>query len=140
VIEALSASVNDEAWQVREQAVFALGHKGGGEADVVKPLIAALKHEDSRVRAGAAGSLWHCADSGAFDPLMEALKDEDPKVRKNVANTLGNRAGDREVQLLIAARNDPDVRVREGVRRALEIIKQRMQGKVTNLSRIPIPD
>lgn len=139
VIEALSAAVNDEAWQVREQAVFALGHKGS-EADAVKSLIAALKHEDARVRAGAAGSLWHCADSSAFDPLMEALKDEDPKVRKNAASTLGNRAGDREVQLLIAARNDPDSRVREGVRQALEIIKHRMQGKVTNLRRIPIPD
>jgi HEAT repeat protein len=139
VIEALSAAVNDEAWQVREQAVFALGHKGS-KADAVKSLIAALNHEDARVRAGAAGSLWHCADSAAFDPLMEALKDEDPKVRKNAAGTLGNRAGDREVQLLIAARNDPDSRVREGVRQALEIIKHRMQGKVTNLRRIPIPD
>jgi HEAT repeat protein len=139
VIEALSAAVNDEVWQVREQAVFALGHKGS-DADAVKSLIAALKHEDARVRAGAAGSLWHCADSSAFEPLMEALKDEDPKVRKNAAGTLGNRAGDREVQLLIAARNDPDSRVREGVRQALEIIKHRMQGKVTNLRRIPIPD
>jgi HEAT repeat protein len=139
VIEALSAAVNDEAWQVREQAVFALGHKGS-EADAVKSLIAALKHEDARVRAGAAGSLWHCADGDAFEPLMEALKDEDPKVRKNAAGTLGNRAGDREVQLLIAARNDPDSRVREGVRQALVIIKHRMQGKVTNLRRIPIPD
>jgi HEAT repeat protein len=140
VIEALSAAVNDEAWQVREQAVFALGHKGSGEADVVKPLIAALKHKDARVRASAAGSLWHCADSSAFEPLMEALKDEDPKVRKNAASTLGNRAGDREVQSLIAARNDPDSRVREGVRQALEVIKQRMRGKVTNLRRITIPD
>jgi HEAT repeat protein len=139
VIVALSAAVNDEAWQVREQAVFALGHKGS-EADAVKSLIVALNHEDARVRAGAAGSLWHCADSGAFEPLMEALKDEDPRVRKNAANTLGNRAGDREVQLLIAARNDPDVRVREGARQALEVIKHRMRGNVTNLRRIAIPD
>ena len=55
----------------------------------------ARKDEDARVRASAAGSLWHCADSSAFDPLMETLKDEDPKARKNAANTLGNRAGDR---------------------------------------------
>jgi HEAT repeat protein len=140
VIEALSAAVNDEAWQVREQAVFALGHKGSSEVDVVKPLIAALRHEDARVRAGAAGSLWHCADSSAFEPLMAALKDENPKVRENAASTLGNRAGDREVQLLIEARNDPDSRVRKGVRQALKIIKHRMQGKITNLRRIPIPD
>jgi HEAT repeat protein len=140
VIEALSAAMNDEAWQVREQAVFALGHKSRGEADVVKPLIAALKHEDARVRAGAAASLWHCADSTAFAPLMAALKDENPEVRENAAGTLGNRAGDREVQLLIDARNDPDSRVRKGVRRALEIIKHRMRGKITNLRRIQIPD
>jgi HEAT repeat protein len=140
VVEALTAAVNDEAWQVREQAVFALGHKGSSEADVVNPLIAALKHEDAKVRASAAGSLWHCADSSAFEPLMEALKDEDPNVRKNAASTLGNRAGDREVQLLIAARNDSDSRVREGVRQSLEIIKHRMQGRITNLRRITIPD
>lgn len=140
VIEALSAAMNDDAWQVREQAVFALGHKGSSEADVVKPLIAALRSEDARVRAGAAGSLWHCADSSAFDPLMEALKDENPKVRENAANTLGNRAGDREVQLLIAARDDSDARVREGVRQALDVIKQRMRGRITNLRRIRIPD
>ena len=67
-------------------------------------------------------------------------KDEDPKAQKNAANTLGNGAGDREVQLLIAARDDPDGRVREGFRHALEIIKHRMRGNVTNLRRIPIPE
>jgi HEAT repeat protein len=71
---------------------------------------------------------------------MAALKDENQKVRENAASTLGNRAGDREVQLLIEARNDPDSRVRKGVRQALKIIKHRMQGKITNLRRIPIPD
>jgi HEAT repeat protein len=140
VIEALTAAVNDEAWQVREQAVFALGHKGSSEADVVNSLIAALKHEDWRVRAGAAGALWHCADSRAFEPLMAALKDENSEVREKAAGTLGNRAGDREVQLLIEARNDPDARVGKGVRKALDVIKMRMRGRVTNLRRIPIPD
>jgi HEAT repeat protein len=103
-------------------------------------LIAALKHEDWRVRAGAAGALWHCADSRAFEPLMAALKDENSEVREKAAGTLGNRAGDREVQLLIEARNDPDARVRKGVRKALDVIKHRMRGRVTNLRRIPIPD
>jgi HEAT repeat protein len=140
VIEALLAATQDKAWQVREQAVFALGHKGSGPVDVVPPLINLLKDDRAEIRHGAALALWHNADGRAFAPLMSALKDEREKVREQAAETLGNRAGDREVQLLIEARNDPDPKVRAGVRRALAVIKHRMQGRVTSLRRVPIPD
>lgn len=141
VVEALiAAALKDAAWQVRQQAVFALGHKGSGQTDVVAPLAAALRDADARVRGEAAGALWHTADSRAFEPLMAALRDEDSGVRKRAAQTLGNRAGDREVQLLIAARNDKNARVREGVRRALDVIKDRMRGTETSLRPVNIPD
>lgn len=140
VIEALLVATQDKAWQVREQAVFALGHKGSGAVDVVPPLIALLKDSRAEIRHGAALALWHNADGRAFAPLMAALKDEQGKVRAQAAETLGNRAGDREVQLLIEARDDPDPKVRAGVRRALAVIKHRMQGRVTSLRRVPIPD
>ena len=140
VINALITASRDEVKQVRTQAVFALGHKSSGKVDVVAPLLAALKDEQAEVRIAAAGGLWHCAERSTFAPLFAALKDPHAGVRKSVANTLGNRAGDEEVQLLIAARNDPDPNVREGVKRALEIIKQRMNGTVTYLRRVPIPN
>jgi HEAT repeat protein len=140
VINALITASRDEVKQVRTQAAFALGHKSSGRVDVVAPLLAALKDEQAEVRMAATGGLWHCAESRDFAPLFAALKDPHAGVRKSVANTLGNRAGDEEVQLLIAARNDPDANVREGVKRALEIVKQRMNGTVTYLRRVTIPD
>jgi HEAT repeat protein len=140
VVVALISALKDESWQVRAQAVLALGHKGDSRVDVVAPLLLALKDENAQVRESAAGALWHNADSRAFESLMEALKDEDKRVRQSAAQTLGNRAGDREVELLIAARNNSDGRVREGVKKALAVIKMRMQGQTTNLRRVKIPD
>ena len=137
-VNALISAAGDEAWQVRRQAVFALGHKSGGPVSVAAPLLAAMRNDaDARVRAEAAGALWHSADSRSFPTLIEALKDEDGGVRARVADTLGNRADNEDVPLLIAALKDPDARVREGARRALRIVKQRSEGRVTNLRPLP---
>ena len=57
-----------------------------------------------------------------------------------VARTLGNRADNPEVELLIAALNDNDQNVRNGVRQALNVVKQRLKGRVTNLRPVTIPD
>lgn len=138
VVNALIVASKDEVWQVRRQAVFALGHKSSGEVDVVEPLLEVLRSErDRRVRAEAAGALWHSADSRSFPALMRALKDDDGDVRAAVAETLGNRAGNEEVPVLIAALKDEDARVREGARRALRIVRHRSEGRVTNLRPLP---
>ena len=75
-----------------------------------------------------------------FPPLLEALKEDNLKVRDSVALALGSSAGDREVDLLIAARKDSDKRVRSGVKRALDVIKQRMSGTTTSLRKRKIPN
>jgi len=57
-----------------------------------------------------------------------------------VAKALGNRADNPEVELLIAALNDNDQNVRNGVRQALNVVKQRLKGRITNLRPVTIPD
>ena len=134
----VEAAEGDPAWQVRRQAVFALGHKSSGPVDVAAPLLGVMRRDaDTRVRAEAAGALWHSADSRSFPALVEALKDPDSGVRARAADTLGNRAGNEDVPLLVAALKDPDARVREGARRALRIVRQRSEGRVTNLRPLP---
>lgn len=138
-VEALAAAATrDEVWQVRHQAAFALGHKSAGETDVASHLVRVmLKDADARVRREAAGGLWHMAGAREFPSLMEALKDADARVREAAAETLGNRAGNDEVPLLIAALKHEDARVRQGARRALKIVKERSEGRVTNLRPLP---
>ncbi len=141
VVSALiETALEDSAWQARAQAAMALGQKGDSQIDVVMPLTAALKDGHVQVRLEAARGLWECADSRAFYPLIAALKDEHPGVRAMVARTLGNRADNPEVELLIAALNDNDQNVRNGVRQALNVVKQRLKGRVTNLRPVTIPD
>jgi HEAT repeat protein len=138
-VEALAvAATQDEVWQVRHQAAFALGHKGSSAADVASRLtVVMLKDREARVRREAAGGLWHMAGAREFPSLFEALKDSDARVREAAASTLGNRAGNDEVPLLIAALKDTDARVRSGARRALKIVKERSEGRVTNLRPLP---
>jgi HEAT repeat protein len=133
VVSALIGAMADEAWQVRAQAVMALGHKGSSPVDVVDPLISALEDKDARVREAAASGLWHTADHRAFGPLIQALKDEDRGVRASAARTLGNRVDNSGVDLLIGALDSKDKNVRQGAREALEIVKERARGKVTNI-------
>jgi HEAT repeat protein len=141
VVSALiETALEDSAWQARAQAAMALGQKGDSRVDVVMPLIAALKDGQVQVRLEAARGLWECADSRAFVPMIAALKDEDPEVRALVAKALGNRADNPEVELLIAALNDNDENVRTGAGRALNVVKQRLKGRITNLRPVTIPD
>lgn len=141
-VEQLMTALQDSAWQVRSQAAYALFQRGGDSRPVMAALIAHLQDPAWQVREQAAMALGQKGSSGEdlFTPLMAALKDANAQVRGQVASALGFSAGDREVDLLIAARNDPDRRVRAGVRRALDMIKQRMKGTTTNLRVRKIPE
>jgi len=139
VMEALVVAARDEAWQVRVQAIHALGHKGSSEIDVVPHLIAALTDEHARVRESAGMGLWQCADRRAFGPLVAALKDRDTDVRRQAADTLGNRVDNDTIPILVAASKDDNEQVRRGARRALEVVKHRARGTVTNLDPSLLP-
>ena len=140
-VEQLITALYDPIWQVRAQAAYALFQRGGDKHLVIWALVARLKDDAWQVREQAAMALGQKGSSGEnfFAPLMEALKEDNPKVRDAVGSALGFSAGDREVNLLIAARKDPDKRVRAGVKRALDVIKHRMNGTTTSLRKRKIP-
>jgi hypothetical protein len=75
----------------------------------VKPLIAALKDENSDVRKAAADALVKIG-APAVEPLIAALKDENSDVRQAAAKALGKIGDPRAVEPLIAALKDKDVR------------------------------
>ena len=82
----------DTSPKVREAAAFALGEVGKENglspgAELISPLVQALKDENYLVRRSAAfalGSLGIEA-GGAKDALAAALQDPRPEVRQNVA-------------------------------------------------------
>ena len=141
-VEQIITALQDPVWQVRAQAAYALLQRGGDRHLVIWALVARLKDEVWQVREQAAMALAQKGSSREdfFPPLLEALKDNNGKVRNAVAFALGFSSDDREVDLLIAARHHSDKQVRAGVRRALDIIKQRMNGTTTNLRQRKIPN
>lgn len=141
-VEQLITALQDPDWHVRTQAAYALFQRGGDSHIVIWALVGRLKDEAWQVREQAAMALTQKGSSGEnfFPPLLEALKDDNTKVRGAVAFALGSAAGDAQVDLLIAARRDPDKRVRIGVKRALDVIKDRMNGTATSLRKRKIPN
>ena len=141
-VEQLITALQDPVWQVRAQAAYALLQRGGDTHLVIWALVARLKDNNWQVREQAAMALAQKGSSPEdfFPPLLEALKDDNVKVRTAVAFALGFSSDDREVDQLIASRHYPDKHVRTGVRRALDIIKQRMNGTDTNLRQRKIPN
>lgn len=83
--------------------------------------LAALAHEDSRMRRQAVAALEVLADRRAVEPLITVLgKDESHEVRANAARALG-KLGDRRATLaLIEALQDPAWEVRSSAVCALE--------------------
>jgi HEAT repeat protein len=140
-VEQLITALIDPAWQVRAQAAYALFQRGGDKHLVIWALVARLKDDAWQVREQAAMALGQKSSSreNFFPPLFEALKEDNTKVRDAVAFALGTSADDGQVDLLIAARKDPDKRVRAGVKRALGVIKDRMNGTTTSLRKRKIP-
>jgi hypothetical protein len=84
-IHGLIQALNDKNVNIRRRAIKAL-EKAGPSA--VKPLIAALKSEKSRARAGAAEALGRIQDARAVEPLIAALQDENLDVRNSAVKAL----------------------------------------------------
>ena len=68
-----------------------------------EPLLQALKHENARVREGAALALGELRDIRCLQPLLDAFPDEDHTVRAAVAFALGELKDTRVVTPLARA-------------------------------------
>ncbi|MEA5545177.1 HEAT repeat domain-containing protein, partial [Limnoraphis robusta CCNP1324] len=80
-------------------AASALGNIGNAEA--VKPLIAALNDSESDVRSNAASALGNIGNAEAVKPLIAALNDSESDVRSNAASALGNIGDENTLKMLI---------------------------------------
>lgn len=94
----------------------------------VDPLIAALRHPDSRIRYHAASALGGLALRGikaqtAVPSLIETLHDENHLARNFAARTLGDIDDQRAVEPLIQALQDEDMGVRGDAAGALGKLK-----------------
>lgn len=92
---------------------------GFGSA-AVEPLIAALRHDNKKVREEAAETLGKIQDIRAQAPLIASLKDSDPKVRWYAARALGGSKGPKVVTALITSLKDESSRVRWEAIRSLK--------------------
>jgi len=103
-------------WDVRKQAVKALGNIGDSRA--VEPLIKALGDNIERIRWRAARALGEIGDVRAVEPLAKALGDSD-KVRRYATEALGRISDSRVVEPLIEALVDSKNQVRRYAAEAL---------------------
>jgi beta-lactamase regulating signal transducer with metallopeptidase domain len=152
VVAALTAALNDENKDVREQALHALSQMRAPiaaeifvkllkdeDADVrqqavfalgqtrdakhVDALVGALKDPIADVREQAAFALGQLRDKRAVDPLLGVLKDADADVREQAAFALGQLRDPRAIDGLIAALKDADADVRQQAAFALGQIR-----------------
>lgn len=97
LIDRLSGFLEDKDIAVRRRTIEVLGEIG--DVKVVRPLITALKDEDSSIRMSAA---YYLVDIGnvAVEPLIVALKSKDTYVRRWAAYTLGKIGDVRAIEPL----------------------------------------
>ena len=119
-IDGLIQALEDKNVNIRRRAIRAL-EKAGPSA--VEPLVAALRSEKSRARAGAAEALGRIKDGRAVEPLIAVLQDKISNVRAGAAEALGKIKDGRAVEPLIAALDDKNPDVRSWAAKALGEIK-----------------
>jgi HEAT repeat protein len=102
MIRVCVVALNEKEGEARPEAASALGWIG--EAEVVEPLIAALKDEDDKVkvRQATVEALAQVGDVRAFEPLVRALNDEYYRIREAAAVALGQIGDARVVGSLLA--------------------------------------
>jgi beta-lactamase regulating signal transducer with metallopeptidase domain len=122
-VESLLASLKDEDFQVRDDAITELGKLGDRRA--VEPLIALLKDPNVYIRDNAINSLGLIGDRSAVEPLLESLRDPNVYIRDNAITALGRLRDRRAVEPLIALLDDRNVYLRDNAAEALGKIGDR---------------
>ncbi|NER30843.1 MAG: TIR domain-containing protein, partial [Symploca sp. SIO1C4] len=123
----LNQALEDEDYDVRRRAAYALGNIGTEAA--ITALISALEDQDSDVRQRAAYALGAIGTEAAITALISALEDQDSDVRQRAAYALGNIGTEAAIPALISALEDEDSDVRWRAAEAL--------GKIGSEAAIP---
>lgn len=95
----------------------------------LEPLLRATRHDDARIREGAADALGFKADPRAISRLEDILRhDREAAVRRAAASSLGFINDDRVMEPLAQGLRDPDVYVRQSSAQSLNHLA--MAGRV----------
>ncbi|WP_374319454.1 HEAT repeat domain-containing protein [Aquabacterium sp.] len=118
VLPALLSALQDDAWQVREEAAATLGKLR--LSDSVEPLVDALSDGYWQVRLIAARALGRLRDRRATGPLVRhALSHDMVNLRKEAAIALGEIGDAEALPALRIAAEDADPEVRKMARLAM---------------------
>ncbi|MBF8283823.1 MAG: PBS lyase HEAT domain protein repeat-containing protein [Anaerolineales bacterium] len=109
----LITALDDPEAQVRQLATKALGQIGG--AEVVEPLVIALRSPDADVSHQAAFAL-NKIGAPAVEALIAALRDRDPNLRWNAARLLGEIGDARAAPELKRVAQEDEGKTRSGKR------------------------
>jgi len=140
-VEPLLRLLSDQDTEMQRRASIALKQLSGAER-----LLVALRHEEAKIRQGAAISLGDVGDERAVEPLLQAVHDKDSRVRwaamqalgflwkfslleqlgsesvqlrQKAASVLGQQRDMRAVEPLVATLQDEDFKVRQSAASAL---------------------
>lgn len=128
---ALLLAAGDNRWDVRADAVWAIGKiaPGSQAVDAVRVLTNALEDPSDRVRWSAAWSLARLgpAAEAAVPALIERLKDPTRKIRASAVSALRKVASQSSHDVIIPAltglKDDDDELVRQRAAKALRFLK-----------------
>lgn len=118
VVDAWLRALNDDAWQVREEAATTLGKVRA--PDTRDPLVAALNDPYWQVRLRAVRALGQLRDVAAASAVVPLLTHTISNLRKEAALALGDLRDPDTLPALRAALGDRDPEVRKSVRIALQ--------------------
>ena len=120
-LESLQTVLRSGAYNQRVAAAEALGRINDRRA--VKPLLEALKAEDSSVCAAAIGALVGLGDEQAYEQIRPLIRHADSHVRACVVDALARLGGARAVEALLPLLSDPAWDVRRTTASALGRLK-----------------
>lgn len=110
-VEQYMRDLRDKDMHVRQTAAMVLGRIG---KPAVKPLTAALKDDDWRIRREAVDALAYIGGPPVVKALIAALQDVDFSVKTAAASALGRIGDPAAVNALTLALQDPDLRFAAG--------------------------
>ena len=122
-VDGLIHALNDDAENVRREAVMALERIGDTRA--TEPLIQTLQDPDKTIQEEVITALGRIQDKKAVPPLIQTLNNQHIGIRWRAAEALGKIGDPQATEPLIQTLQDPDKTIQEEVITALGRIQDK---------------
>jgi HEAT repeats/Tetratricopeptide repeat/PBS lyase HEAT-like repeat len=122
-VEGLIHALNDDAENVRREAMIALERIGDSRA--TEPLIQQLQNPDITIQEEAITALGRIRDKKAVSPLIQTLNNQHIGIRWKSAEALGKIGDPKATEPLIQTLQDPDKTIQEEAITALGRIRDK---------------